>query len=412
MPKKAKELSALEINRLTAPGMVAVGGVAGLYMHINANGAKSWSLRAAVGTKRRDMGLGGFPDVTLAGAKERARAARQAIDQGVDPIAERQQAKSALSAKQATAKTFAQCAVEYIERHRDTWANAKHAAQWSSTLETYANPVMGKLLVSDVAQAHVLSVLEPVWKTKTETATRLRGRIEKVLDYATVRKYRSGENPARWKGHLEQLLPAPNKIAKVVHHRALPVDAIGAFMAQLRKQPGTAAKALEFAILCASRSGEVRLATWGEFDLGAKIWTIPAERMKAKVQHRVPLSESAMRILNEHSKQATPDALLFHAASGKPLSDMTLTALTRRMGVNAVPHGFRSTFRDWCAECTNYPRDLAEQALAHKLENKVEAAYLRSDVLEKRRTLMQAWADYCDRATADAKVVQFRGVAA
>ncbi len=411
MPKVAKELSALEISRLTAPGMVAVGGVAGLYLHVNRSGGRCWILRALIGNRRRDMGLGGYPTVTLAGAKERARAARQAIDQGVDPIAERQQAKSALAASQATAKTFEQCAIEYIERHRDTWANAKHAAQWASTLEAYAYPVMGKLLVSDVGQAHVLACLEPIWKTKTETATRVRGRIEKVLDYATVRKYRTGENPARWKGHLEQLLPAPGKIAKVEHHRALPVDAMGAFMAQLRKQPGTAAKALELAILCASRSGEVRLATWREFDFDAKIWTIPGERMKAKVQHRVPLSESAMRILREHSNQSSPDALVFPAASGKPLSDMTLTALTRRMGIDAVPHGFRSTFRDWCAECTNYPRDLAEQALAHKLENKVEAAYLRSDVLEKRRALMQAWADHCDRVT-DATVLQFKGAAA
>lgn len=410
MPKKAKELSAIEISRLSAPGMAAVGGVAGLYLHINQTGAKCWILRVLVGAQRRDMGLGGYPSVTLAKARDKARDARDAIEKGIDPIDQRKQAKSALSASQASAKTFAECAAEYIERHRDTWSNAKHTAQWTSTLEAYAFPAMGHLLVSDVGQVHVLAALEPIWKTKTETASRLRGRIESVLDYATARKYRVGENPARWKGHLEQLLPAPGKITKVEHHRALPVDGMAAFMAQLRKQAGMAAKALELAILCASRSGEVRGATWGEFDLHAGIWTIPAERMKAKIQHRVPLSEQAMRILREYSSQAKPGDLLFPAASGKALSDVTLAALTRRIGIDAVPHGFRSTFRDWCAERTNFPRELAEQALAHKLENKVEAAYLRSDRLEKRRALMQGWADHCDRV-ADAQVIQFKGVA-
>ncbi|APW46913.1 tyrosine-type recombinase/integrase [Rhodoferax antarcticus] len=412
MPKKAKEVSAIEISRLNAPGMVAVGGVAGLYLHINKSGAKSWILRSKIGSKRRDMGLGGFPDVTLAGAKEKARRARDSIELGIDPITERKQAKSALSAKQATEKTFRQAALEYIDTHRDTWANVKHAAQWTATLETYAFPFMGDLLVCDVGQAHVLAALEPIWKTKTETATRVRGRIEKILDYATVRKYRTGENPARWKGHLEQLLPAPGKITKVEHHRALPVDAMGAFMADLRQREGTAARALEFAILCASRSGEVRGAKWSEFDLDAAIWVIPAVRMKAKVQHRVPLSAPLIQILNERSKDAKPDDLLFPAPRGGVLSDMTLTALTRRMGIDAVPHGFRSTFRDWAAERTNFPRELAEQALAHKLEDKVEAAYLRSDQLEKRRALMQSWADHCDRITTDAKVIPFQGVAA
>lgn len=394
MARKAKELSALQVGRLTSPGNHAVGGVSGLYLYVNDAGARSWVLRTMVGTKRRHMGLGGFPDVPLARAREKARAARDEIDQGIDPIAQRKAAASLLRAQQATEKTFQQAAEGFLEAHGDTWKNPKHRTQWASTLKTYAYPVMGNLLVRDVGQEHVLAALEPIWKTKNETASRLRGRIENVLDWATVRKYRTGENPARWKGHMDMLLPAPGKIQKVEHHRALPIDATAAFMADLRQREGTAAKALEFTVLCAARSGEVRGAVWPEFDLDAGVWTIPPERMKATKEHRVPLPESALRILRAqpHLKD---NELVFPSARGKQLSDMSMTAVMRRMEVDAVPHGFRSTFRDWARERTNYPRDLAEQALAHALDNKVEAAYRRGDALEKRRAMMQEWDDFC-----------------
>lgn len=394
MARKAKELSALQVGRLTSPGNHAVGGVSGLYLYVNDAGARSWVLRTMVGTKRRHMGLGGFPDVPLARAREKARTARDEIDQGIDPIAQRKAAASLLRAQQATEKTFQQAAEGFLEVHGDTWKNPKHRTQWASTLKTYAYPVMGNLLVRDVGQEHVLAALEPIWKTKNETASRLRGRIENVLDWATVRKYRVGENPARWKGHLDMLLPAPGKIQKVEHHRALPIDDMTTFMADLRQREGTAAKALEFTVLCAARSGEVRGAVWPEFDLDAGVWTIPPERMKATKEHRVPLSTSALRILRALPR-LKDNELVFPSARGKQLSDMSMTAVMRRMEVDAVPHGFRSTFRDWARELTNYPRDLAEQALAHALDNKVEAAYRRGDALEKRRLMMQEWDDFC-----------------
>ncbi|NMM04765.1 site-specific integrase [Polaromonas sp.] len=398
MARKAKDLTALEVNRLTAPGHHAVGGVSGLYLYVNDSGARAWVLRTMVGNKRRHMGLGGFPDVTLAQAREKARKAKDEIAQGIDPIVQRKAATSQLQAQQATEKTFRQASEGYIAAHGDTWRNPKHRAQWAATLETYAFPVMGNLLVKDVAQEHVLSALEPIWKTKNETASRLRGRIESVLDWATVRKYRSGENSARWKGHLDMLLPAPSKVKKVEHHRALPIDSMNAFMVDLRKREGTAARALEFTILTASRSGEVRGASWEEVDLKAGVWTVPSERMKSGKEHRVPLTESAIQILRTRPHQ-DEIGLVFPALRGGQLSDMAMTAVMRRMEVDAVPHGFRSTFRDWARERTNYPRDLAEQALAHALDNKVEAAYRRGDALEKRREMMATWADFCGNRT-------------
>ena len=398
MPRKAKELSALELTRVQTPGHHAVGGVAGLYLYVNNAGARSWVMRVLMGTKRRHMGLGGFPDVPLALAREKARKVRLDVESGVDPIVARKAAKGALASQQATEKTFKQAAEAFIEAKSDTWKNAKHRAQWTSTLETYAYPHLGKLLVRDVGLEHVLKVLEPIWKSKNETASRIRGRIEKVLDWATVRKLREGENPARWKGHLEMLLAAPSKVQSVEHHRALPVRDMPTFFASLKAREGIAAKALAFAILCAARSGEVRGGTWQEIDLKNKVWIIPGVRMKAGQEHRVPLSKEALCIL-----LVTPDDqrrdLIFPAPRGGQLSDMTLTAVMRRMQADAVPHGFRSTFRDWVGELTHFPRELAEQALAHTLESKVEAAYRRGDALEKRREIMQHWALYCDQSS-------------
>jgi len=395
MPKKVTEMSALQVGRLKAPGFYAIGGVAGLYLQVVESGARTWMLRAMMGGKRRDMGLGGFPDVTLAQAREKARSARQRLEEGVDPIEERRQARSALAASRAAAKTFEDCVEGFMKAKESEWRNPKHRQQWQNTLDTYAGPVMGQLLVGDVALPHVLKVLEPIWHDKTETATRVRGRIEQVLDWATVRGYRKGDNPARWKGHLDQLLAKPRKISKVEHHAAVAVDDVGAFLVDLRAMDGMGARALEFAVLTAARSGEVRGALWSEFDLKAQLWTVPAERMKGKVEHRVPLSKQAVELL-EALPRFEKVEVVFPGVKGQVLSDMTLSAVMRRMKVDAVPHGFRSTFRDWSAERTNFPRDLAEMALAHVIESKVEAAYRRGDMLAKRLKMMQAWADYCD----------------
>ncbi|WP_428417582.1 tyrosine-type recombinase/integrase [Methylibium sp.] len=407
MPKRARELSALEIGRLSAPGLFAVGGVPGLYLQIN-GAAKSWILRALIGRKRRDMGLGGYPAVTLAMAREKARQARAAIDAGTDPILERDRAKSALLAAQASAITFAVAARMFMDGRSDEWRSDKHRQQWANTLDTYAGPIIGSMHVADVRKEHVLAILEPIWKTKTATATRVRGRIEQVLDWATARGHREGENPARWRGHLDKLLSRPNKIAKVEHHAALPIDAVGAFMADLRMREGVGARALELLVLTAARSGEVRGAAWSEIDLEGATWTIPASRMKAHQEHRVPLSKPAVRLLKALPRLDGCD-LVFPGSRGKPLSDMTLTAILRRMDLDAVPHGFRSTFRDWCSERTSYPAEVAEMALAHAIGNKVEAAYRRGDLLAKRAHMMEAWADFCsDPSITSGAVVRLR----
>ncbi len=404
MPRKAKELSALEVGRLKAPGRYPVGGVAGLCLKVTPTGARSWVLRVMVAGKRRDAGLGGYPDVPLAQAREKAREARDKIERGVDPIAERAAAHSALMASRGAETTFEEAARRFIEAKSPEWGNAKHAAQWGATLETYAFPVIGKLQVRDVTLAHIVKILEPIWTKKTETATRVRGRIESVLDWATVRGYRHGDNPARWRGHLDKVLPKPTKVSKVEHHSALPVAAVGAFVVELRKREGMAARALEFAILTAARSGEVRGATWPEIDLANRVWTIPGERMKAGREHRVPLSDAAADLLEKLPRFPGTD-VVFVAPRGGVLSDMSLTAVMRRMEVDAVPHGFRSTFRDWAAEHTNYPREVAEMALAHTITDKVEAAYRRGDLFEKRRRMMDDWAKFCSTVQQAGAVV-------
>ncbi|MDO8323069.1 MAG: integrase arm-type DNA-binding domain-containing protein [Phenylobacterium sp.] len=400
MGRKAEEMSPLAVSRLKEPGLHFVGGVAGLALQVLPTGGRTWVLRAMVGSRRRDMGLGGFPDVTLAGAKEAARDARKLIREGIDPIESARAAKSALRAAAAKSLTFTEAADAYLAAHEASWRNPKHRQQWENTLKTYAYPHIGKLSVSDVELAHVMKILEPIWQEKTETAKRLRGRIEMVLDWATARGYRQGLNPARWRGHLDKLLARPSKVAKPEHHAALPLNQMGAFVKRLREADGLGARALEFAILTAARSGEVRGATWGEIDLKAKVWTIPADRMKAGREHRVPLSQAALDLLGALPRIAGSD-LLFTAPRGGQLSDMTLLAVLRRMNVDAVPHGFRSTFRDWCSERTNYPRDAAEMALAHTIGDKVEAAYRRGDLFEKRRRMMTDWAGFCARVVVE-----------
>lgn len=396
MVRRAVELGALAVSRLAEPGMHAVGGVSGLYLQVAPGGTRSWILRATVGGRRREMGLGAYPEIPLAQAREKARTARSRIGEGVDPILERQRAVSALRAEQARSITFDEAARQFIDARSDEWRNAKHRWQWTNSLEMFASPVIGRMLVQDVGQAQVLAILQPIWKDKTETAVRLRGRIEQVLDWARVRGFREGENPARWRGHLEQLLPKPSKIARVEHYPALAIDAMPAFMAGLRERPGTSARALEFLILTAARSGEVRGARWPEFDMEARTWTVPAERMKANREHRVPLSEPAVKLL-EALPRIEDNDLVFVAPRGGILSDMSLTAVVRRMEAPAVPHGMRSTFRDWAAERTNFPREVAEMALAHTIESSVEAAYRRGDLFAKRAEMMAAWADFFAR---------------
>ena len=402
MPKKAVELGALQVSRLTAPGAHFVGGVAGLFLEIKEGGSRSWVLRATVAGKRRDMGMGGFPDVTLAQARERARTARDQVRAGTDPIQSRREARSALAAASAKAKTFDHCVEAFMKAKSGEWKNAKHKAQWQSTLDTHAKSKLGNVLVQDVDLTLVLSVLEPIWQTTTETASRLRGRIETVLDWASARGYRTGDNPARWRGHLDQLLAKPRKIKKVKHQPALNVADTHAFMVDLRAIEGTSAQALELAVLTAARSGEVRGARWPEVDLQAKIWTVPAERMKAKKEHRVALSKQAIKLLRSLPRMEGTDLVFPGRKPQQPLSDMSLTACMRRMGYKddsgrmCVPHGCRSTFRDWAAEHTNYPREIAEMALAHTIASAVEAAYRRGDLLDKRAAMMQDWADFCD----------------
>lgn len=407
MARTVEKLSALAVSRAKEPGYYGDG--AGLYLQVSKSLTKSWIFRFTRGGKQREMGLGALHTITLAQAREKAKDCRSKLLDGIDPLEARNAAKLGDALDRAKAMTFDHCAAAYIAAHRGSWKSAKHALQWEATLATYARPVIGDLPVAAVDTALVVKVLQPIWSEKTETATRLRGRIESILDWATVSKFRVGENPARWRGHLDNLLADPGKMNRVVHHAALPWQEIGTFMSDLKKREGIAARAVELAILTAARSGEVRGAVWSEFDLEDAMWVIPAERMKAGREHRVPLSTAALSVL-----RAAPriDEIVFPGArAGTPLSDMSLTAVLRRMGRKEITvHGFRSTFRDWCAESAGnaFPREVCEHALAHSLPDKVEAAYRRGDLIEKRKVLMQVWADYCASAPGPAEVVKIR----
>ena len=410
MAREIGKLSAVAVRGQSTPGLYADGG--GLYLQVTEVGAKTWIYRFQLAGKRRDMGLGAIHTVSLAEAREEARRCRQLVRDGTDPIEVRRATRLAARAEVAKALTFKQCAEAFIKSHEAGWQNAKHVAQWTSTLEAYAYPSFGDLSVAAVDTGLVMKALEPIWITKTETASRVRGRIESILDWATVRKYRAGENPARWKGHLDHLLPARAKVQKAGHHAALPYDEMGAFMAALRLQSGTSAHALEFAILTASRTGEVIGATWGEIDMDKRLWTIPAERMKADKEHRVPLSDAAMAVLEAMAKVRQGEHVFSGAKPGRPLSNMALLMTLRRMKRDDLTaHGFRSSFRDWCAERTAYPAEAAEMALAHTVANKVEAAYRRGDLFEKRARMMQDWAAFCATVPTEAggNVVAMRG---
>lgn len=411
MARKAKELSDLKVKALKADGRYAVGGADGLHLRIIGN-SKAWVLRIKIGAKRSDIGLGPYSDVSLAKARELAREHRNKVRSGIDPLQERRATRAALHIERTKTKTFDECAEAFIGSQEAGWKSAKHAKQWGATLKTYATPHLGKLSVASIETSHILNVIEPIWASKTETASRIRGRIENVLDWAKVRGYRTGDNPARWRGHLDKLLPARNKVQKVEHLAAMPYAKLGEFMVELRKREGTSAHALELAILCASRSSEVRLATWAEFDLAGKVWTIPADRMKAGKEHRVPLSDAAVALL-EALPRLKDAPHVFTAPRGGALSDMALTAVLKRMGhTDITQHGFRSTFRDWAGEVSRHPPEVIEHALAHQLKDKAEAAYQRGTLMEKRAKLMKEWSDYCAtvRATGD-NVVPIKGAA-
>lgn len=393
MPRKAKELSALEVSRLTQNGLHFVGVVPGLALQVRGD-ARSWILRTRVGGAVRDIGFGGYPGVTVAMAREAAREARAQITQGGDPIKERRERQDALKAAHGLRLTFSEAARQFLTDKEAEWRNVKHRQQWENTISTYADPVIGQLSVKDIDLAHVLQILRPIWKTKNETASRLRGRIENILDWAKVHGYRGGENPARWKGSLDKVLPTPSKTRLVRHHAALPYPEVGRFMADLRARSGMAALALEFCILTAARSGEVRGATWSEIDLQKGEWIVPASRMKAAKEHHIPLSPRALEILRQ-VPVGTKGDVIFKAPLGGMLSDMTLGAVLKRMSIDVTVHGFRSTFRDWAGETTSFPREVIEHALAHRLKDKAEAAYARGTLILKRRKLMEAWGAFC-----------------
>lgn len=407
--KKQGELAPLQVANLTKPGLYFVGGFTGLALQVTSTGTRSWILRKMIAGKRRDMGLGAYPDVTLAMARERARKELDAIFEGRDPAQERRDARKARAAANLRRKTFAQCVDAFLDSFEAEWRNPKHRQQWFNTLDTYANPIIGDMDVSAIEKADVLAVLEPIWKTKTETASRVRGRIERVLSWATERGFRHGLNPARWKDNLENLLAKPKKISKPGHHAALPYRDIGQFMVDLRTQAGVAALALEFTILTAARTGETLLAQWGEFDLTEKVWIVPAERMKAGREHRVPLSDTVVDLLESLPCEGD---LVFPGMKGRPLSNMSMAAVLKRMGRDGVTvHGFRSTFRDWAAEKTAYPSEVVEMALAHAIGDKTEAAYRRGDLFEKRRRLMDEWAATVNTVaiTGEVYVLPIRG---
>ncbi|NBC33918.1 MAG: integrase arm-type DNA-binding domain-containing protein [Alphaproteobacteria bacterium] len=394
MARLSNKLDAAKLRVLIEPGRYSDGN--NLWLQVDKGGARSWLFRYTLNGKARQMGLGPLHTVSLGQARQKAREHRQQLLDGIDPLAARQEARRAALLQAAAAVTFRDAADRYMKAHEAGWRNAKHRQQWKSTLETYAHPVMGDLSVAAIDTGIVLKAVEPLWPEKPETASRLRGRIESVLDWATARGYRAGENPARWRGHLENLLPKRSKVRTVEHHAALPHADLPDFMTALALQQGIAARALEFTILTAARTGEVIGAQWSEFDLAAGLWTVPSDRMKAGKPHRVALSDRAIAILEEMVAQWGRDGFIFPGAKpGKGLSNMSMTAVLRRMKRGDLTvHGFRSTFRDWCAERTNYPNEMAEMALAHTVSNKVEAAYRRGDMFERRRRMMQDWAVY------------------
>ncbi len=415
-PRTLNKLTSRTVETKRKPGRYGDGG--GLYLQVSPTGSKAWVFRYMLagitvsGSGKplsREMGLGSVRDISLNEAREAAGLCRKALQAKIDPIQARDDTATQERLQAARATTFREAAKAHIDAHRAGWRNAKHASQWENTLETYAYPTIGDLPVQDVDTGLVMKVLEPLWTKKTETATRVRGRIEVVLDSAKVKGQRTGENPARWRGHLDKLLPKRSKVQKVEHHPALPYAKIPAFMEKLRKMEGTAPRALEFTILSAPRTNETCLALPDEFNLDTKVWTIPEGRMKGEREHRVPLSPRAVAIVREMLRQKG-EFVFPGGRKGKPLSNGGMMAVLKRMGHDDITvHGFRSTFRDWASEVNNTPNHVAEAALAHVVGDKVEAAYRRGDLFMKRRKLMDDWARYCESEVKQGKVVQMPG---
>ena len=421
MPRIIKPMSALSVGRLKSVGWHAVGGVSGLALQIRNSQNKipgsplsrSWVLRTHIGSKRVPLGLGSYPQVSLADARDQAIRMLDLIRQGIDPRVQRKELKSALIASFAKNKTFKECAEAYMDAHAGEYTSDKHRKQWGSTLTTYAYPIIGNLLVNDISMRNILDVLTQsiededgevlgdLWNVRTPTAHRLQGRLKTILDYAIVNEYRKGTNPANWGGFLDTQLPSPTKIKPQKHHPAVPYAQVGDFMIQLRKNESISAKALEFLIHTAVRSGSVREAQWSEIDLKAKVWTIPASHTKTQEEHRVPLSSQAAKLLLKvKPEKDDPELFIFPSPTNKALSDMALSEIMRGMlergeiKEKAVPHGFRSTFRDWAAEQTNYPDEIRRAASGHAVGDSVKKAYQRTDLLEKRRKLMQEWSSF------------------
>src|SRR5579884_1182827 len=416
MARAQARLSARLCAAIEKPGLYGDGG--GLYLHVGPTGGKSWIFRFMLNGRPRSMGLGPYPDISLAEARDLAATCRRQKRDGHDPIEARRAERQKAKLEAAKAMTFKACAEAYIKAHQAGWRNEVHARQWPSTLAAYVYPIFGDLPVQAVDTALVMKAIEPIWTEKPETASRVRGRIESVLDWATASGFRQGDNPARWRGHLANLLAPKTKVAKAKraetgrseHHAALPYDQIAAFMTKLRVQEGVAARALEFAILTGGRTGEVIGATWNEIDLAARHWTIPAGRMKkADKAHRVPLSEAALAILDKMAAIREGEFVFPSDKAGRSISNMAMLMLLRRMGHGDVTvHGFRSTFRDWAGDCTRHAREDIEMSLAHVIAGKSEAAYWRSDLFDKRRRLMDAWAKFCAAPPTPATVVPLR----
>ena len=394
MPRTLNRLNARLVASLTKPGRHADGG--NLYLSISPAGAKSWTFMANFAGKRIELGLGPLATVSLAEARRRAALARAGIERGEDP-------RQALRPASST-PTFGAMADELIEAMAGSWRNEKHRDQWKMTLTTYCRPIRA-MAVDQIETAHVLAVLKPLWQTRPETASRLRGRIEAVIAAATAKGFRTGPNPAAWRGHLDRLLPARQKLTRG-HHAAMPYSELPAFIARLRGVSGLSALAMDYLVLTAARSGEALGCRWDEIDLGAKTWAVPPSRMKAGREHRVPLSDRALDILSEVAPLRRRDDFVFPGRPGRSLSTMALAMTLRRLQPGVTVHGFRSSFRDWCGEETSFPRDLAESALAHAVGDATERAYRRGDALEKRRAMMAAWARHCEPSEAKANVVR------
>ncbi len=422
MPRVAKVLTVKEVKKLNERGKHNVGGVNGLRLQVTKAGNKSWILRTNVHGKTREIGLGGYSTISLKKARENATILIEQIKSGIDPIEERRKTVLEKRLADASMKTFSECKDAYIALREPQWSNPKSSQQWHNTLNTYAIPILGKLPVSAIETSHIVKVLEPIWTKIPDTATKLRGRIEMILNYATTSGYRSADNPARYKGHLDNILPSPSKLIGNKHHPALDYRDINRFFKHLNQSEAESARALEFQILTACRSGEVRKATWNEIELSHNKWIIPAERMKTKKQHEVPLSSQTIALLKSLPNYTKQTGLIFPGSKGRPMSDVTLSKLVKRLNDKVqkadeagfidnnannrivTPHGFRSTFREWAGEQSNFPSEVIEHALAHKIKDKAEAAYQRGTLMPKRIKLMQTWSDYCNKLNSKASI--------